>query len=202
MARAAAGRGAAIKDESRRVFSCSAVGGDQRRVALRLLVLSGRLPRRWYDALPDDDAPPRPASSSLAPPDRVPVVRDGALSVRVLCGSYKGQAGPVVAALSLVILHGRLEAGTATLGPLPPGHNGFLWVLDGALEAGGVALSHGDRGLGLLPPGGDALRLTATAPCEFFVALGPPRRVAHYKYVGAAPASTPRSGGSRRRRGR
>ena len=72
--------------------------------------------------------------------------------------------------------------GAATLGPLPPGHNGFIWVLDGAFTAGGATLTYGERGLGLLPPGGDRLRLDGTA--EFFLALGPPRRVPHYKYVG------------------
>ena len=55
-------------------------------------------------------------------------------------------------------------------------------MLDGALTAGGATLTYGERGLGLLPPGGDRLRLEGAA--EFFVGLGPPRRVPHYKYVG------------------
>ena len=55
-------------------------------------------------------------------------------------------------------------------------------LLDGTLAAGGATLTYGERGLGLLPPGGDRLRLDGSA--EFFVGLGPPRRVPHYKYVG------------------
>ena len=114
----------------------------------------------------------------------MPVVcEDDNLSLRVLVGSYGGVMGPVAAALPLVIMHGRLD-GAAALGPLPPGYNGFIWVLDGSLAAGGTTLSYGESGLGLLPPGGDRLQLQADAPCEFFLALGPPRRVAHYKYVG------------------
>ena len=88
----------------------------------------------------------------------------------------------MTAALPLLILHGRCT-GSAELGPLPSEHNGFIWVLDGALTAGGATLTYGERGLGLLPPGGDRLRLEGSA--EFFVGLGPPpRRVPHYKYVG------------------
>ena len=140
------------------------------------------LAQLWYDALPEDEnAPPRPVSSAVGRPEDVPVVRDEGLAVRVLVGSYGGVTGPVTAALPLVILHGRVD-GAATLASLPPGHNGFIWVLDGALTAGGATLTYGERGLGLLPPGGDRLRLEGAA--EFFVGLGPPRRVPHYKYVG------------------
>ena len=140
------------------------------------------LAQLWYDALPEDEgAPVRPVSSSVGRPEDVPVVCADGLSVRVLVGEYGGAIGPVMAALPLLILHGRVD-GAATLGPLPPGHNGFIWVLDGTLAAGGTTLTYGERGLGLLPPGGDRLRLDGSA--EFFVGLGPPRRVPHYKYVG------------------
>ena len=140
------------------------------------------LAQLWYDALPEDEnAPPRPVSSAVGRPEDVPVVRDEGLAVRVLVGNYGGVTGPVTAALPLVILHGRVD-GAATLGPLPSSYNGFIWVLDGALAAGGATLTYGERGLGLLPPGGDRLRLDGSA--EFFVGLGPPRRVPHYKYVG------------------
>jgi len=116
-------------------------------------------------------------------PEDVPVVCEDGLSIRVLVGEYGGATGPVTAALPLLILHGRVT-GAAALAPLPPGHNGFIWVLDGTLTAGGATLAYGDRGLGLLPPGGDRLQLESEGPCEFFLALGPPRRVPHYKYVG------------------
>ena len=142
------------------------------------------LAQLWYDALDEDEGvAPRPVSSSVGRPEDVPVVCEDNLSLRVLVGSYSGATGPVAAALALVVLHGRVS-GTASLGLLPPGYNGFIWVLDGSLAAGGAALTYGESGLGLLPPGGDRLRLTSDAPCEFFLALGPPRRVAHYKYVG------------------
>ena len=140
------------------------------------------LAQLWYDALPEDEnAPPRPVSSAVGRPEDVPVVCEDGLSVRVLVGSYGGATGPVSAALPLVILHGRVD-GAAALGPLPSSYNGFIWVLDGTLAAGGATLAYGDRGLGLLPPGGDRLQLDGTS--EFFLALGPPRRVPHYKYVG------------------
>ena len=140
------------------------------------------LAQLWYDALPEDEnAPPRPCLRPWGGRKTCQSRRDEGLAVRVLVGSYGGVTGPVTAALPLVILHGRVGR-SAELGPLPSEHNGFIWVLDGALTAGGATLTYGERGLGLLPPGGDRLRLEGAA--EFFVGLGPPRRVPHYKYVG------------------
>ncbi|KAH8047070.1 quercetin 2,3-dioxygenase [Aureococcus anophagefferens] len=103
----------------------------------------------------------------------------------VLAGAYRDAADGLRAAHPLVVLHVEV-AKAGTLGPLPAGHNGGLWVLDGRLGAGDVELEFGAEGLCLLPPGGTALRLRnlGDAPAQALVALGAPHRRPYAKYVG------------------
>ncbi|KAH8098275.1 quercetin 2,3-dioxygenase [Aureococcus anophagefferens] len=112
----------------------------------------------WYNAMAMDgasDAPLRPPSTRVRDPADVAVVaQDDGLRARVLAGAYRDAADGLRAAHPLVVLHVEV-AKAGTLGPLPAGHDGFLWVLDGRLGAG------------------DAL-----------VALGAPHRRPYAKYVG------------------
>ena len=143
----------------------------------------------WYNAMAMDgasDAPLRPPSTRVRDPADVAVVaQDDGLRARVLAGAYRDAADGLRAAHPLVVLHVEV-AKAGTLGPLPAGHNGFLWVLDGRLGAGDVELEFGAEGLCLLPPGGTALRLRnlGDAPAQALVALGAPHRRPYAKYVG------------------
>jgi redox-sensitive bicupin YhaK (pirin superfamily) len=72
------------------------------------------------------------------PPARVPEVGVGDAVVRVLAGMSGGQRGPVE---GIVTEPTMLDLWLATAGthvqPIPPAHNAFLYVIDGALEVGG-----------------------------------------------------------------
>ena len=93
-------------------------------------------------------------------------MRDEGLAVRVLVGSYGGVTGTVTAALRSSSTGG--VDGSAELAPLPSEHNGFIWVLDGTLAAGGATLPTAS-GAWPLPPGGDG---SGEGAAEFFVATG------------------------------
>ena len=102
-----------------------------------------------------------------------------------------------------MLLHVRVEPDAdGTLGPLPSAFNGFAWVLEGAVTLGGgegdpdaaVNAEHGEeKGLVLLPPGGDTLRVryaptsgaeAAANPAQLLIGLGRPHRKPYVKYVG------------------
>ncbi|KAG8456898.1 hypothetical protein KFE25_012688 [Diacronema lutheri] len=184
-----------------------------------------RLVQLWWNALAAD-APPRGVRTQVLAPADVPrVTQDDGIAVRVLAGSYRGCADALAPSSRhpVLVLHVRLPPGGAgALSPLPADFNGFVWQLSGAAEVGGhidapppgcarwgerpsspraapaVALSAGARGLAILPPGGDALRLAngaADAPVELLVALGRPHRAPYFKYVGYGGALIHRSVG-------
>lgn len=166
------------------------------------------------------DAPcdaPCNAPCKVVAPDAVPRELSQAaqgLLVRCLAGGYRGTADAFrqSASTPVLLLHVRVESGAdGSLLDLPCEFNGFLWVLAGAVvvggsgEAGGerqgVRAEHGvQRGLVMLPPGGDTLRIRhagavdgggearreagASDAAQLFIGLGRPHRKPHVKYVG------------------
>jgi len=175
----------------------------------------------WWNAI-DMDAPVgtplRPLVSQVVAPDEVPrdlnAVASGLL-VRCLAGEYRACTSALRATCThpVLLLHVRVEPGAdGTLGPLPSDHNGFAWVLDGEVLLGGTESGDGregagdrvvhaqhsaERGLVLLPPGGDTLRVRAAPGAEraaqVFIALGKPHRKPYVKYVGYGGALIHRS---------
>ena len=165
----------------------------------------------WWNAI-DMEAPVGtplpPVTSQVVAPGDVPRDVSGAeagLLVRCLAGEYRGCANPLAATSRhpVLLLHVRVEPqADGTIGPLPSDFNGFAWVLDGeALLGDGEGAVHAthsaERGLVLLPPGGDVLRVrslpSAERPAQIFIGLGKPHRRPYIKYVGYGGALVHRS---------
>jgi quercetin 2,3-dioxygenase len=98
------------------------------------------------------------------PRDRIPeTTRDGA-RVRVVAGTAIGVTGPVDGIdVEPVFLDVTLERGVRFATPLPPGHNAFVYVTDGATRLG-PARQEVRRGQLALLGRGDRLTATCDAP--------------------------------------
>jgi redox-sensitive bicupin YhaK (pirin superfamily) len=110
----------------------------------------------WVN-LPAAEKMREPRYQDIAP-ERVPEVglAEGARA-RVLAGRVDDVTGPVVGiSTDPLYLDVRLAAVASVVVPVPPGHNAFAYVYDGAVEIGGTGVGRGQlAALG----DGDAVRL-------------------------------------------
>lgn len=65
------------------------------------------------------------------------VTGNGRVTVNVIAGSVLGVSGPVPSLTPVNAATVEARAGGRLFIPLPPGHNAFLYLLDGSLNAGG-----------------------------------------------------------------
>ena len=160
----------------------------------------------WWNAV-DTDAPVgtplRAVRTQVVSPTEVPRVSlEGGIHLRCLAGGYAGTKDTLAesATYPILLLHVRLEPqADGLLKELPSLFNGFLWVLEGSVLAGG-AVAPADEGMAnaaqatagahgflRLPPGGDVLRLrnpSSDGRAMVMIGLGRPHRSPYYKYVG------------------
>ena len=174
-----------------------------------------------------EGTPLRPVTTQVVAPAAVPRLSlDGGVHLRCLAGGYHGNADPLAATISaacpVLLLHLRLDAqADGVLTALPSAFNGFLFVIEGSVLAGGAApdaaapdaagsgdggdgdggatealhATAGAEGLLQLPPGGDTLRLrnpSPDAPAMLVLALGRPHRKPYFKCARRhAPSARP-----------
>jgi len=129
----------------------------------------------WVN-LPAKDKMTAPRYQDIAP-ERIPEVELApGVTARVIAGEAGGVKGPVEAeATAAVYLDVMLAAGTSTTVPIPAGHNGFVYVYEGAAQVGEGATGELKRGqLGVLGAG-DQLSLAAGADrARLIVVAGKP----------------------------
>ncbi len=122
-----------------------------------------------------------PASEKMGPPryqefepESIPVEqREGGVELRVIAGiTAHGTEGPVQAvAAEPLYLDVSLPAQIGYWESITPGHNAFVYVIDGVLEVGGEYLARGE--LGVLGPG-ERLDVHAVEQARFLVVAGKP----------------------------
>ena len=129
----------------------------------------------WVN-LPAKDKMTAPRYQDIAP-ERIPEVELApGITARVIAGEAGGVKGPVEAeATAAVYLDVMLAAGTSITVPIPAGHNGFVYVYEGAAQVGEGATGELKRGqLGVLGAG-DQLSLAAGADrARLIVVAGKP----------------------------
>lgn len=106
---------------------------------------------------------------------QIPEVRlpEGAGTLRVIAGEYRGTTGPAQTFTPINVWDVRLEAGHRLELPAPPGHNTLLFVLSGQVElSGGEKL--GDAGLAIFARAGESLSLTALENSKLLFMSGEP----------------------------
>ena len=132
----------------------------------------------WLN-LPAKDKMREPSYRDLQPED-IPVAElAGDVRVHVLAGDVGGVHGPIDGrATEPVYLDVEIPAGGAAAIPLPEGHEGFVYPIDGDVIVGPKGASDAKtlRGeLGVLSEGGGVvLRATAGAPARAIVVAGKP----------------------------
>lgn len=128
-----------------------------------------------------------PAALKMTPPryqevkaDAIPVVTEpGGVSVRVICGSYDGVAGPVSSvAAEPSYFDISLSPGAEKRFEVPPDRNVFAYVIAGSAEFGEAPGSReaGNRMLVLFGPGSAIEARAGTEGVRFLLASGKPLR--------------------------
>ena len=140
----------------------------------------------WFNPGRLESADERPMRSQVIAPAAIPLVTEGALSLRVLGGSYKGSASPLELPHELLLLHGRLEGGAAAPIELPPHFEGFIALVkdsgEGAVGSQPLSLGQVGRiGAGAAPL---TLRATSDAPIFFLLGAGVPHEQPFAKLLG------------------
>jgi hypothetical protein len=110
----------------------------------------------------------------------IPVVTDAeGVRVKVIAGESRGITGAVSKHVTEpVFLDLELPASRRYAAPLPPGHNAFVYVYDGALEVGErrVVVAQGRMGILTTDPAADGVMLAAAEPSRALLLAGAPLR--------------------------
>jgi redox-sensitive bicupin YhaK (pirin superfamily) len=113
------------------------------------------------------------------PPERIPEVSVPGGSVRVIAGELGGARGPVEApATDPLYLDVRLDSGSDFQTAVPPSHNAFVYVYEGAIATGeGAEEQRVARGDLAVLGAGSGLRVHAKdVPARFILVAGRPLR--------------------------
>jgi hypothetical protein len=123
-----------------------------------------------------------PAASKLTPPRYQAIgavtmprveLENGAGSVRVIAGSFSGQAGPAKTFTPVNVWDVELNGGTSAAVEAPEGHTTLVVVLSGALGFEGVAGVR-DAEAALFSRGGTSVALAATVATKALMLTGAP----------------------------
>lgn len=109
------------------------------------------------------------------PSASIPEVSDADGTVRVIAGSYGGQAGAVDSLTPITYFDVSRQPGTAFRHALPEGHNAFVYVYTGALQGidtVGREVTVAQGQLGLLSPKGDVSLAAGDTPVQFLFVAG------------------------------
>ncbi len=88
------------------------------------------------------------------------ITEDGRARVRVIAGEALGSAARIDTHTPIVCLHWTLHPGARVEQPLPPDHNGLVYVFAGELQSNGIRIADGQ--MAVLGPG-DMVELVAAA---------------------------------------
>jgi redox-sensitive bicupin YhaK (pirin superfamily) len=104
--------------------------------------------------------------------ERVPVVRRGGTTLRVLVGNVFGTAGAIPGgATDLTFLDVALNAGSELVLPVASGHAAFAYVIEGVPRIAGYLI---DAGNGLVLSDGESVRLASDSPSRMLVLAARP----------------------------
>lgn len=107
-------------------------------------------------------------------PERIVEVASGEAYVRVVAGELGGRRGPVDGIVTApVMLDVRVPAGGGFSQPLPPSHNAFVYVLEGAVELGTARTRVGATQIAVLGAG-DAVAMRSTEGGRALLLAGSP----------------------------
>lgn len=104
--------------------------------------------------------------------DQFPIVKIGDGSFKVLAGDYNGQASPIDLLSPVMILHGRLDAGSKSPIEIPSGFSSAIYILSGTLQSDGFDVPA--RHLIWMDDHESAISLSAIENSEFIVLAGQP----------------------------
>lgn len=82
-------------------------------------------------------AKPTPPRYQAITADRIPEIRTPGVSLRVVAGRWGDQVGPAQTHTDLMVIDGRLEAGSELTWPVPAGWTGLMAVLSGRVATEG-----------------------------------------------------------------
>lgn len=131
----------------------------------------------------------KPMSSQVVQPHEISTVTEGALTVRVLAGSYGGVASPLSMPddLQLLLLHGRIEAGGSAELVLPAGNEGFMVLVKDSASATVDGQPLAPRQTAVIGHSDSSLKLAAASqdsPVHFLLGLGVPGTQPFAKLLG------------------
>lgn len=158
-----------------------------------------RLLQLWL-TLPEADRWTAPRFETVRRDD-APVRREPGVEARVYSGRSGGHGAATHNHVPVTLVDVRLAPGATLAQELPASYNGFVYVLDGGVSAGGTSLGTGDVGWLDRPAGGGAtvLRLTGgDAGARLVLYAGEPQRapiVTHGPFVGGTRADLMRVSG-------
>jgi redox-sensitive bicupin YhaK (pirin superfamily) len=135
----------------------------------------------WLN-LPAKDKMTAPRYQDI-PPDRIPLAEPApGVEAKVIAGAQFGVKGPVEAgATEPLYADIRLAAGAAVEAALPEGHNAFVYVYEGAAEAGLPPQSLARGTIAVLTTGA-SVRLASAAGARLILVAGKPLREPVAKY--------------------
>ncbi len=99
----------------------------------------------------------------------IPTAVNGDVKERVIAGTYKGVTGPAKTSSPMAVVHGIMQAGTATTLEIPAGYNSCLYITKGNLTVNGMEAGVSDF---LLLD--DTAELKAESECEYLFLTGEP----------------------------
>jgi redox-sensitive bicupin YhaK (pirin superfamily) len=135
----------------------------------------------WLN-LPAKDKMTAPRYQDI-PPDQIPLVHPApGVEAKVIAGELFGATGPVAAgATEPLYADIRLAPGAEVEAALPEGHNAFVYVYEGAAEAGHPAQTLARGTIAVLSTGA-SVRLASAAGAQLILVAGRPLREPVAKY--------------------
>ncbi len=101
-----------------------------------------------------------------------PTLAQGAYSIDVVAGEFRGIKGPAKTYSPQLLLRGKAEAGAQFEIPIPKSYNAMLYILDGGIQVSGSAAMTKD--LLVFDNEGEGIEIEVKTPVEFIVLAGEP----------------------------
>ena len=108
-------------------------------------------------------------------PDQIGVHTDNEKTIKVIAGTYKNIEGPEKGHnVEPIFFHIKLKGNKEFISNVPPGHNSFIYLIDGELKVGNQKHSKTKNSNLLLLNKGDFLKVKALKNSEFLFIAGKP----------------------------